>query len=1177
LSGQFDSLGSAAGNVLAAQVPYMGGVEDMEMTTASNSRVLRTIPILLIVLLFCPFTYGKIIYVDDDAAGANDGTSWTKAYLCLQDALAIARSGDEIHVAKGIYKPDQHVVTVRSPHAVASGDRTATFQLKNGLTVKGGYAGAGEPDPDARDINLNQTILSGDLNGDDGPNFTNNSENSYHVATGSGTNETAVLDGFTITAGNANGFSPHNSGAGMYNDRGSPTVTNCAFSGNSGVNGGGMYNSGGSSTLTNCIFNNNLVSNMGGGIFNYGFNNECNLTLINCTFSGNSALNGGGMLNGKQGNAILTNCTFMRNHGYGIICDNSQVTVVNTILWNDSPFEIAGDSITVSYSDVRGGWSGIGNIDSDPLFMDADGADDVSGTEDDDLRLLPGSPCIDAGDNSAIPQTVITDLDGNPRIVNETVDMGAYEAYVAPIAHIYYVDAAAPGDNDGSSWSNAFLCLQGALAVAQYGDEIRVAKGLYRPDQRAMLRRDLWQIVSSGDWTATFQLINGVTIKGGYAGFSEVNPDARNIERYKSVLSGDLNGDDGAGFSNIWDNSYQVVTAGGTQWTTMLDGFTITGGNADGPSPYDHGGGIYNVEGSPTLIDCTITGNSTTGNGGGMHNSFHSDPTLVNCTFSSNMADYGGGISNDNSNPALLNCILTANSADGGGGGMCNYRSNPILANCRFIENSSVGGGGMFNEESEPMLSDCTFNRNSSTGSGGGIFNENGNPVLLSCILSENSAPRRSGGGMYNRSNSQPSLSNCIFAGNSAINGGAMDNIHTSVPTLLNCTLCVNVATQSEGGGISNFQDARPILVNCILCNNSDRSGMGATAQISGSAQVSYSCIQNSTSINPWPGQGNINTDPCFVDLENGDYHLKSQAGRWDSTNQSWVIDQTSSPCIDAGDPGDPVGPERFPNGGRINMGAYGGTPEASLSPRQPLPVRGQASNPSPPDRAVDVNINVVLSWSAGFEGALHKVYLGIDFEHVSPSNFDSMLVSQQTNTTYDPGLLDYNQTYYWRVDEVDNQGMITTGEVWSFTTVPPPRYPKGRSCFTSETNVWMNGALMPISKVSTGQSFCLTNCFGKIREVQEHNGTFTCYDVLLESGNCLSVAENHYFLDESGQWISLQNLKKGTKLKTAKGTVGIINITKRPMPYIGKVYNLKVDGSDRYLVGKDAIIARDY
>jgi hypothetical protein len=739
---------------------------------------------------------------------------------------------------------------------------------------------------------------------------------------------------------------------------------------------------------------------------------------------------------------------------------------------------------------------------------------------------------------------------------------------------VIYVDADATGVSNGSSWEDGYRCLQDALANAQSGDEIRVANGIYRPDQQVMMRRDQPQVVSSGEWTATFQLIDGVAIKGGYAGFGEPDSDARDVERYSSVLSGDLNADDGPGFTNIADNCYQVVTAGGTEWTTVLDGFTITGGNADGPPPYNHGGGIYNVEGSPTLIDCTITGNSTMGNGGGMEN--------------------------ENSNPALLNCILAGNSADGGGGGgMCNYRSNPTLANCKFMENSAAAGGGMFNEESKPMLSDCAFNRNtSSAGSGGGMFNENGNPVLLSCIFSENSAPRRSGGGMHSRSNSQPILSNCIFTGNSATNGGGMENIHASRPTLLNCTFSANFATQA-GGGISSIQDSRPILVNCILWDNSDESGAGTySSEIHeqkdlGQAEVMYSCIQDSINRNPWPGEGNINTDPFFVNPENGDYHLKSHAGRWDQNSQGWVIDQMSSPCIDAGDPSTPVGLERFPNGGRINMGAYGGTPEASLSSWQTLPVTGKASNPYPADGAVDIDRDVVLNWTSGLNAVYHDVYLGPDGDAVAnadTSDTTGTYRGRQATTSYTPPevLRWSTMPYYWRIDQVDSQGNTTTGDVWTFTTIPPPP-PKGRTCFTAETNVWASGALVPISSVGLGQNVgridgagvpgspVRLQAPGKVEEVQEHEGTFVCYDVLLESGNCIGVAECHYFLTESGRWISLQNLRTGARLQTSRGSIGIISVTKRPMPYVGKVYNLKVEGSDRYPVGEDAVIVRDY
>ncbi len=705
---------------------------------------------------------------------------------------------------------------------------------------------------------------------------------------------------------------------------------------------------------------------------------------------------------------------------------------------------------------------------------------------------------------------------------------------------LIYVDDDATGVNNGTSWENAYVCLQDALTssmgrltadaeTAEKPIEIRVAQGIYRPDQRAMIRQDKLRIVSSGDWTATFQLIDNVAIKGGYAGLGEPDPDARDINQYESVLSGDLNADDDPDFANIWDNSYHVVTASGTQWTAILDGFTITGGNADGPFPYDNGGGIYNVEGSPMLIDCTLRGNSTTGNGGGMHNSVYSVPVLINCTFSGNLADMTGG-------------------------GMYNDKSGPMLTNCTFSENMGGGGGGMYNDGGIPMLADCDFTGNSTTGSGGAIYNNGSDPFLLGCLFSANSASR-SGGGMYNRYTSQPLLTNCIFSSNSADRGGAMENLNTSQPTLINCTFSANFA-ESTGGGTSNLHNSRLTLINCILWGD-------VPDEISGSAYVSYSDIEGD-----WMGvwMNNIDINPLFVDPDNGDYHLKSQAGRWDPKSERWVIDDVTSPCIDAGDPNIPVGLERFPNGDRINMGTYGGTPEASLSPSQLLPLPAQASNPDPPDGTMNVSPDVIVSWSPGENAVSHDVYFGF----TNPPEF----VGNQIETEYDPpGMLPTLAQCYWRIDEIDSQGNIIPGKTWRFTV---HEY-KGRACFTGETRVWIDGAAIAISNVAAGQNIRHLNISGKVETVQEHEGTFVCYDVLLESGNCITIAENHYFMSESGQWISLKNLKDGTRLKTAKGLIEIESITKQPKLYVGKVYNLKVEGSDRYLVGEDAVIVRDY
>jgi hypothetical protein len=195
--------------------------------------------------------------------------------------------------------------------------------------------------------------------------------------------------------------------------------------------------------VTNCTFVGNAAANDGGGFFDY----FASSTLTNCTFSGNSAgINGGGLFN-VGSFPTLTNCTFVNNTaeaGGGMANSNSFSTVTNCILWGDTPDEIVDlgePGTTASYSDVQGGWPGVGNIEADPLLFDADGPDGIPGNEDDNLRLQPGSPCIDAGDNTAVPAGVKTDLAGNPRFAddpntpdtgnpdgtNPIVDMGAYE------------------------------------------------------------------------------------------------------------------------------------------------------------------------------------------------------------------------------------------------------------------------------------------------------------------------------------------------------------------------------------------------------------------------------------------------------------------------------------------------------------------------------------------------------------------------------------------------------------------------------------------------------------------------------------------------------------------------------------------------------------------------------
>jgi hypothetical protein len=426
-----------------------------------------------------------VIYVDADANGANDGSNWADAFNCLQDALAAAISG---------------------------------------VVIKGGYAGLGEPDPNARDVQLYETILSGDLAGNDGDVTAPlelvgdpcRAENSYHVVTGSGADETAVLNGFTITAGYADGSYPANRGGGIYNNGGSPVLVNCTVRKNVAAIGGGMKNRYGSPTLTNCTFSRNWAA-VGGGMDNYAGSpilTSCTFSgnwadldeggmangygdpiLTNCTFSGNRALLMAGGMGNSYGSATLTNCTLTGNYtsaGYGsgvANYDNSSLTVTNCILWGNTDYygstdeavQIFGGTSVVNHCCIQG-WTGAlggtGNFGYDPCFAEPGYWDANGAWVEGNYHLLPSSPCIDVGDNNNVPadvqdldgdgnmtEPIPWDLDGNARIVdgnndgNSVVDMGAYEYFVPPIevAMKFTPQALNPGSK--GKWVKAHFVL----------------------------------------------------------------------------------------------------------------------------------------------------------------------------------------------------------------------------------------------------------------------------------------------------------------------------------------------------------------------------------------------------------------------------------------------------------------------------------------------------------------------------------------------------------------------------------------------------------------------------------------------------------------------------------------------------------------------------------------------
>jgi len=346
---------------------------------------------------------GHVWHVDAAAAPGGDGTSWATAFIHLQDGLARAAGGDRIWVAQGPYWPDLGGGQV-------AGDRGATFRLKKGVVICGGFPTGGGT-WEQRDPFRHQSLLSGDIG-----KVNVAGDNSFHVVTASDTDQTAILDGCTVMAGFANGAEPQDRGAGLYNLDGHPQVRNCTFLGNTAVlgNGGGACNIESKATFTNCVFTGNTAGSCGGGMYNEGGD----VQILNCTFAANQGLWRAG----------------------GVFCATGATTLVNCILWGngrmyemfyDEVAQTGGDTMpTIGYCCIQG-WNGSlggeGNWGRDPLFVDADGTDNIAGTPDDDLRLSAGSPAIDAGNNAAVASSTTTDLQGRPRITGAAVDLGAYE------------------------------------------------------------------------------------------------------------------------------------------------------------------------------------------------------------------------------------------------------------------------------------------------------------------------------------------------------------------------------------------------------------------------------------------------------------------------------------------------------------------------------------------------------------------------------------------------------------------------------------------------------------------------------------------------------------------------------------------------------------------------------
>jgi len=509
---------------------------------------------------------------------------------------------------------------------------------------------------------------------------------------------------------------------------------------------------------------------------------------------------------------------------------------------------------------------------------------------------------------------------------------------------ILYVDASATGSmHNGSTWCNGYLELTPALSVAAAGTKIRVADGVYRPDPSGL----------PNPRKATFQLKNGVTLEGGYAGCGAPDANARVTNPSATILTGDALGNDPAGneFRDCcnssylpgcpdadcaaavcaqhsfccdiqWeetcaktaqsacgtlchtkdDNCYHVVTGSGTDATAILDGVTITAGQSDvmsGPTEDSRGAGMYVQGGSPTIRNCLFRRNDAYYQGGGLYVRTGS-PQVIGCTFDDNRArNYldlgagsGGGAYVEAGNPLFSNCMFTGNAVDSAGAGVNLVQTVGTVEGCRFAGNS---GTAIDCYGSSPLIEGCTI-----LGNGGGAFFTGGTPSVRNCLILGNYGP-----GVYSQGG-RSEVINCLIVGNFSGGSGGGVSCDLCNASVRNCTIVGNTA-YTNGGGVYVGGKSTTEVQNSIVWGNFRRSDPSQiyfepfSPSTIPSLTVSYSDVQGGRSAVGGSGTltwapGNINQDPLFVDPDGADGIVGNED---DNLRLS-----PGSPCVDAGDNG---------------------------------------------------------------------------------------------------------------------------------------------------------------------------------------------------------------------------------------------------------------------------------
>jgi hypothetical protein len=843
-----------------------------------------------------------IVYVDADAAGSGDGTSWSDAFVELRDALAMCQtcgSITEIWVAEGEYKP------------TGSSDRYATFQLLDGVSIYGGFNGT-ETMLSERDPEAYPTILSGNIGS-----LGSQLDNSYHVVNGSAVAASTVLDGFTVEKGYANGpVTAHRRGGGIYILDGSPTISNVSFVGNvASEEGGGMYCEGddpvltdiaftsneadmgggvyflnSNGTITNVIFDTNTATSTGGGMYNDGSSPH----VFNAVFISNSADYAGGIRTVDSDliliNATLSNNTALSAGGGLSNVGLSHPEIINTIFWeNIAPAgpEIVTTKVAepvISRSIIENcmiphptypeieiwdeslGINGGGNNEEDPLFV----------SPGSDLHVSSGSPAIDTGSNSA-PGLPSTDLDGNQRILplGGYVDRGAYEflqsvCVVEPTTLDF--GSIMVGDYRDETFKIKSIggeTLSGTVSEACDHYSIVSGVGTYSLELgESLLVQVRFEPTTGGTHPCTIETGDDACIDVSLTGIGDCPAGTLYVD---TDAAGAGNGSSWAdAFPELRDALATALLCGGVTEIWVAEGtYTPTGDSLrtytfelrSGLALY---GGFAGTETSRGERDWAANVTTLSGD---IHvqvestdNSFHVvtangvDATAVLDGFTitggyaaeSISNENGGGMYISSSSPTLANLIILDNYAAYNGGGVYNTNSSSSFSNVIFESNEADIGGGMTITSAGSdgaVLVDVSFIDNEAGTAGGGLVTTFSSPTLENVTFIGNSATW--GGGLRTAQGSSSTVTNAIFIGNTTGSGGGGGGLCTSqdgVPVLTNVTFHGN--SSNLGGGIAAYTGS-PELVNVIMWGDSAITDGDEIYNDSGaSPDISYSLVE---------------------------------------------------------------------------------------------------------------------------------------------------------------------------------------------------------------------------------------------------------------------------------------------------------------------------------------------